>query len=171
VVATGVAPDDKCLPVGVQPGQQDRRLHLRAGDGEVMVGAAQLLSAHGDWWQPGRRGADVGSHAPQGLGDPGHGAAAQRRVADKGGLDTRDARQQPGQESHRGAGVAAVELRLRRSEATKSDARHRCPGAVVLHPHPQGAEAGDHRVLVLADRAPRDRAVALGNRSEHQCPV
>ena len=96
----------------VEPGEQDRRLHLRARDRQLVRDRLDVAALDR------QRRVSVGrldrdAHSPQRLGDPLHRAGAQRLVSGEREA-SRLAGEDPGQEPHQRAGVRAVDRAARR---------------------------------------------------------
>ena len=96
-------------PLGREPGQEDGRLHLRAGHLRGPVDPAQRAAPHAERRQAARAVAlDRRAHLVERLGHPVHRPLGEGLVADELGPPGQ-ARDEAGQEPHGGAGVPTVE--------------------------------------------------------------
>ena len=124
VVAGGRRLAHAGLAFGIEPGEQQARLHLGAGHGHVVGDALELLAAVDLQRRAAALGGvDPGAHQPQRVGHATHGALGQRGVADQFGIEGL-ARQQAGEQTHGGTGIAHVERPGRRLEPVHADAVH-----------------------------------------------
>ena len=106
--------------LGAEAGEHDRRLHLRAGDWKRVLDPGER-AAFDDERQAAVGRGDRRSHLGQRVDDPPHRAAGERLVAgelEAAVLEGED----PGDEAHERAGVAAVERCVGRAEAAQADA-------------------------------------------------
>ena len=171
VVARRLRLDDRRLALGVEPGEEDRRLDLRARDRQLVGDRAQRPALDPERQVP-VVGLDAGAHAAERLGDPLHRPAAERGVAGELELLPLLAREDPGEEADEGARVGAVDRPAGSDEPSQALAEDvQRVLAVLVDGDPEGAnrldrrlgvgraaEAGDAR-LAVADRAEQDRAV------------
>src|SRR4029077_18087384 len=95
--------------------EQDGALDLRARNEEVVMAADEITTADAQR-SVSRLGPDVRPHPSQGCGDPLHRSSRKAGIADEGAPEWR-ARQEPGQQSHRGPRVPAIERRVRATKA------------------------------------------------------
>ncbi len=114
--------DHRGFALRVQAGQQYRRLDLGTGHRQFVIDAVQGLAA----MDVQRRraivlGVDARPHLRQRAGNPAHRALGQRFIANQGGIKGLR-RQQTGEQAHAGAGVAAVQYRLRCLQAIHAHA-------------------------------------------------
>jgi hypothetical protein len=115
---------DDSGPVGEQSSQQHARLHLGAGDGELVFDPVQPRAVDRERREAPAGRLDHGAHPPQWLGDPVHGPEADRLVAVERERMPALPRQPAGQQPHQRAGVADVDLhagRLRVAQAHPPD--------------------------------------------------
>jgi len=103
--------DHRRLSIREQAGDQERRLHLRAGHGHLVLNAVQRAA-----FDHGRQRAPVGechasAHSCQRFRDPNHGATSQRGVAVDAAA-RRACRRESGQQTCRRPGVAGVHVEL-----------------------------------------------------------
>ena len=141
-------------PVGVQPGQQHRRLHLRRGLGQAVGDGRQAAALQASAAGGRRRGtsqvAPICAQRPQ---DPHHRPPAQGGVAGEGGGE-RKARRRAHDQPHAGAGVAAVDHvgRLGEAAVARAPASGRRPRRSTL-----GAERAPWRAAVRSTSSPSSR--------------
>ena len=94
---------------GEQAGEQQARLHLRAGHRRAVLDPAQLCAADGERRQAVVGRADVGAHQPQRFDDPVDRPLGNRLVAREGPFAVRLTGQPTGKDAHQGAGVTHVD--------------------------------------------------------------
>ena len=171
VVAGGMRLAHVRLAICVQARQQQRRLHLRAGHRQGVVDAAQRLAAT----DPQRRAAILGldhrAHRRQRLDHPPHRPRRQRRIADQHAVEAL-ARQQAGEQAHRGARIAAVQRPVRGLQAMQAhpvDDADAVRRRLDAHAEPTEDRRGRARVLALEEAL--DAGRALGDRAQHDRAV
>ena len=155
-------------PVGVHACHQDAALHLRAGDRQIVVHAAQPGRANAQRCiAPGLASHDIGPHAPEGLHD-----ATHRPAADLGraGQETGEllAGQQTGEQADGRARVGTVQHIGRLLQTVQSAAMHdQLGGRVNIDAHAQRAHHIDRGPAVGAVEKVVDLAHAIGNTRKH----
>ncbi len=95
-------------PARAEPGEEQRRLDLGARHRQAVVEPAKARATDDERSPPLCARQHAGAHALEGLDDARHGPRAQRRIPGQDG-EARPGGQDPGEETHRGAGVAAVD--------------------------------------------------------------
>ena len=156
----------------VQARQQDRRLHLRRGDGQGVADRNRRADAPDHQGQAAaRRILELRAHLGQRFDDAAHRALGQRGVADKGRSD-RVTGDEAHQKARRGARIAHVERGFGLEQPADADA--------VDHPHPvilpddvraHRAHRGGGGEHVLTLQQPFDAAFTDRERGEHQRAV
>ncbi len=164
--------DHRGLARRVQPGQQDRRFHLRRGDRKAVADRQEAVAADHGHGQPAALSRDeLRAHLTQRDRHAAHGPLAQGGVAGHDG-DQRVARQDAGEQARGGAGVAEVQNVLRLAEC--ADAASPDAPYAVLRPFGLGAQAahrlggGEH---VLALQQAGDPCFAQRQAAQHQGAV
>ena len=161
-------------PVGVEAGEEDRRLHLRARDRELVRDPVQRppLDAHR---QVAVLRLDAGAHARERLGDPLHRPRAERRVADELELLPLLTRENAGEEPDERAGVAAVDRparRLQPAQPLPEDAERVV--AVLVDGDPERARTASIVDSVSAERpkfVTRVSPSQIAPRSTERCEI
>ena len=156
---------------GIESGQQQCRLHLGAGHAQIVAGTAQRRAAqHAD------RGVAVGglepcAHGAQRLGDPLHGPARQRGIADQRRIKALPG-QQAHRQAHRRAGVAHVERGVGRLQPPQSHALQADPpGARRLDRDTHRPHRVQRRQAVGARQEALDFGDPVGDATEHHRAV
>ena len=122
MVPGGSGLGDTGLSLGIEPRQQYTGFDLGTGHRQTIVDS--LESIPGTDHQRCRTtlpGIDPGTHFGQRIGDPFHGATGKGTVTGQGHLETLS-RQQTGEQTHGGAGIAQVEGRIGGLETMHADA-------------------------------------------------
>ena len=131
VVAGALGLGEACLAIGIEPGEQHGRLHLRARDGACIVDRAQTAAADGERRERVRFARDDRrAHPLQGRYHPAHGPRPKGCIAAQHAQD-RLARKEAAEKAHRGAAVAAVEHVVRFEQPVEPTARDPGGGALV----------------------------------------
>ena len=167
VVAGGMRLAHVGLAIRVQAGQQQRGFHLRACDRQAGVDALQRPSAADAQRRAAAIGFDQRAHRRQRLDHPPHRPLRQGRVADQHAVEALPG-QQPGQQPHRGAGIAAVQRFGRWLQAVQAHAMHDAHAigwGVDLYAEPAEDRGGGAGVLALKEAL--DAGHALGDRAKH----
>ena len=114
---------------------------------------------------------DRGAHPAERLRDALHRTRAQRIVT--GELEaTLLAGEDPGQEPHQRAGVAAVDWLLRRDKAAETAAEDTQRVRIrLVDPDPQRSDCGDRRLGVVRATETGNSGLAFGDRSEQHRTV
>ena len=172
MVARRLGLDHHGLRGRVQPGQQHRRLDLRAGDGRCIAHRHGVRRAPDrDRQQPALTRRDLGPEQPQGIGDPPHRPPRQAGVAGERRNDRRR-RHRPHDEPHPGPGIAAVDHARRLGEAADAHPVNRpCALAQPLDLGPERLHRARGVQHVLPFQKPGDPRLAHRQRAEDQRPV
>ena len=179
VIAAGRGLDDRGFAVGVEPGQQQGRLHLRAGDGHRVTDAAQgRRRPHPHRHRAGRARGDGRAHQVQRLGHPPHRSPPQRGVAGQVHVEILR-RQHAEQQSRRGAGIAAIYGRRRhsfmyisrRSQTMHADAARRQALVPPFNLHAESPQGMNHGAGVGAIEKAMDATLPLRQRREQHGAV
>ena len=162
--------DRRLRALGVEAGEEHRRLDLRGGDRKGVVDGRDA-AALDDQRRVAVRRLDPRSHTPERLGDALHRARRERLVADEleaPAVPREDAREQP----HEGSCVPAVDRRVRHTETAEADAVDGERVDVLLDD--LGAERAhrrDRRLRVRRAPEPGDLGGAVADRADHDRPV
>ena len=167
VIARGRRLGDPRNALRLKAGEDHRRFHLGAGDGQFVVDALQLraLDLH-------RRtsilGRDVGAHQPQRHRRALHGTAHQRLIANQCRFETLRGQQSHGK-THGRAGISHIQGLGGGLQAVKPNTVN---NHVLLF---RALDANTHRLqgtqgrqTILAREEARDVGNTLGNSSQHQ---
>ena len=169
----------------LEAGQQERRLDLRAGHRQFVAHPGQPAAPDGQRDEPAAvTPVDPGPHQTEGVDDPAHGPAGDRRVARQHRVE-RPPGQEPGQEPDRSAGVAAVHDHLGLGQAVEPAAPddHHRPDPLsgdhclplrarsVAHLDTEGLDGRPGPDDVVAVGQPPQPAGTRGQRGEEQRPV
>ena len=157
---------DRRLALGAQCGQRRRTEELRARHRQDVARRFKRSTPDDGYRRMSVLRGDLGAGRSKELGDALHGPGSERVVPIEGDAQWQSGHR-AGQQTHRGAGVAAVEFRVARGPAPD----HEPPRTVLGDLDPQLAEAGHRREHVLAGRANADRRRAAGERADDQCPM
>jgi hypothetical protein len=167
--------------VGAEAGEENRALHLRAGDGAHVLEGAEIApfgerphdERRDDVVLAGRVPAAVDHRAAeaQRTGDAHHRAPRQRLVADEGRPEP-GPREHAAEEAHRRARVAAVEVPRRRLQAREADPVHdELLAPRLLDDHSQRSQRVGGGDVVLAVGEAADVGHALAERAEEERAV
>ena len=170
MVAGGRRLDDGRLTLGIQTGQQDGTLELGRRDGETVLDAVQLARVHGHRTEVVVPALDGRAHLAQRLHHAAHRALLDGGVAVHGrgeALTGEDAAQQTGSR----AGIAGVQLALRRGQAVQADALYDDLLVGNIDGNAHFAEAVDGGQAVLAHQKAGDMGGAAGQSAEHDGAV
>jgi hypothetical protein len=163
VVAGGDLAGEGEGTIAGEGGEEQGRLNLGGGDGELIAAAREGGAADGEGGavavvaavEGGAEGAERGD-------DTALGAGAERGVAGEDG-EAGLAGEEAGEQAQGGAGVAAVEDVCGLLEAAEADAGDGDVGALLLDLDAEGADAGDGGEAVGAREEVGDAGVALGD--------
>ena len=175
----GAGSDDLGGAVGLQPGEQQRGLHLRARDRQARGAAPtrpppRTMSGGS---VPSARPSSVRTHRPAAARRPGAiGRSRQRRRRRSAPRGTGGPASRPAQQADRRAGVAAVDDARRFGERRRPRARRRSTAdPAMLHPRPPArasARTGAARRRRHRPRpATRDRPSAMAANSSARCEM
>ncbi len=163
--------DHRRVAFGAQPGQQQRRLELRARDRHFIADTVQGHPTGNSHRRPSVAGVDRRTHRAEWHCNAFHWPAHQRLVADQHRIECLRT-EQPHEEPHRGAGIAHVERCGRRPKAIEAcafDNDLARPWPPDLHAQRgHGAHRGE---AILALEKSADARGARRNGAEHQCPM
>jgi len=156
---------------GIEPGEQQRRLHLRARHRQFVADAVQAPAAVDDERRQAVPRVDACAHAGERLGDAAHRPARERGIADERAVEALPG-EQAGEQAHAGAGVAAIERLRTAAQAIQTHAVHDALAvARRLDPHAELRHDGRGGAGVLAFQETADARGALRDRSQHQRAV
>ncbi len=166
--------------IGVEPGQQDGALDLRAGDGTVVLERGED-TALGQGTHDERRQDvvlrrvlapfDDRATKAKGAGDAHHRTAGERLVADQRGAEVGGG-EGAAEQAHRRTGVAAVQIAGGRLQAAQPLAVHHELGRRgLIDDDPHRAQRVRRRDVVLTVGEAGDVRVALAERPEQERPV
>ena len=162
---------DRGLAIRLQAGEQQRRLHLRAGDVEDVRRAVQRSSVDDERRAAvAARAADRRSHARERIGDTPHRPASERGIAVEPTRE-RTAREDTAEEAHGGARVAAIDRLRRRHEAVPAAPVDAQLVAALVDDDTERAARGLRRLIVLAPRKTPYGRLAAGDRAEEERAV
>ena len=149
------------LAVREESGEQDGRLHLRGGDGKLVVDRLQLGGSFDDERRVAVRRLHRRAHPSQRLGNTLERALGERRVADE--LETAAlAGEEPGQKAHERPRVSGVDGTLRLAQPPEAHAAHgQRVDVVLLDLRPERADRRDRRLRVARATEPRDPRLAV----------
>ena len=171
VVATDARLRHPRRAVGEQPGEQQRRLQLRARHRQGVINAMQRAAMNNQRRRTRLAGGDFRAHQGERLGDAAHWPLHQRTVADQHTikrLPGKHARKQ----THTGAAVADIQRRDRRAQPVQPRTVNRHPpGAVVDNLHPHRLKCAHGGETILAFKKTADLGRPLCQRTEHHCAV
>jgi hypothetical protein len=160
---------------GLQPCEQNGRLHLRAGNGQRVVNGTHTGGSVDLDGGLAVVSLDVGSHRAQRPGHALHGPAHQRLIADQRGVEPLGC-EQAHEQADRRAGVPHVERGLGRSQSIGAYAVHEnVPGGpmgqLFLRPFNTNSKAlqgTQGRQAILAGEKAGDLGIAFGDSTKHQ---
>ena len=154
--------DDRRLAVREEPGEQDRRLDLRARDGQRVVDRVER--APGDRHrQVAVRRLEASAHAAEWLGDPTHRPPRERLVARQLEALTVLSGEDAGDQPDERPGVRAVDRPPRRAQPTEALPEHaERVGAVLVDVHPRARTAA----IVASVSAERPKPVTCVSPSQ-----
>ena len=158
-------------PSGEQPGEQDRRLDLRARDGQRVVDRVER--APGDRHrQVAVRRLEARAHAAERLGDPTHRPPRERLVARQLEALTVLSGEDAGDQADERPGVRAVDRPPRRAQPTEALPEHaERVGAVLVDVDPERAHRRDRRLGVRGAAEARDVRLAVADRADQHRAV
>ena len=163
--------DDRRLAVREEPGEQDRRLDLRARDGQRVVDRVERVP--GDRHrQVAVRRLEASAHAAERLGDPTHRPPRERLVARQLEALTVLSGEDAGDQPDERPGVRAVDRPPRRAQPTEALPEHaERVGAVLVDVDPEGAHRRDRRLGVRGAAEARDVRLAVADRADQHRAV
>ena len=171
MVARGRRFRDARLAVGIQPGQQQRRLHLGAGHRQLQVHGREPVHRLHLQRRLAVLAVDARAHPRERIDHPPHGAARQAGIAHHPGGKAL-AGQNAAQEPHRGARVAAVQVAGRRLQAMQPHAMHlHLPLVRTIDAHAHCPEDLGGGQGIGAFQEAMDFRHALGQRAQHDGAV
>ena len=160
------------MTCSIEAGQQQAGFDLRAGHGHFVIHAGQALTTLDVQRRTAfRTGFDHCAHLAQRLGDAVHRSLGQRGIAGQGGVE-RLRRQQAGEQTHRGTGVAHIQRASRRFQAMQANpVNGHATMMRTLDDHAHIAERLQSRQGVFTLEKALDLGGAFSQRAEHDRAV
>ena len=171
MVAAGGRLDHLGHAAGLQPGEHERGLHLRAGNRQVVLAAGEVTAAHDERGElAAGTPVDTRTHRAEGLGDTPHRPAAQRRVAGEH-RQVGPPGDQAGEHPHGAPGVGAVDHVVGLVQRRRAPSLHEDGAGVALDRHAEPAECPPGPGDVVTTGEADDSGTTLGERGEEQRAV